>query len=116
MKINKMFEMNHINPEQTNYNNQVIVVRADELADDYKSQENQIYFATGGFGCDPKKRGRAVFTYCLGDGEAVRWDRGQIMGVLKDEEIPQYALDKMAELGLVIAADPETTELKMTME
>ncbi|WP_317855119.1 DUF3849 domain-containing protein [Chakrabartyella piscis] len=86
--------------EPQDYTNKVVVVKSGELAEQYFNGRDQIYLATSGFGCEPDKIGRAVFATCLGDGVKVRWDRSQILGVLKDECIPEYAKEKLAELEL----------------
>lgn len=86
--------------EPQDYTTKVVVVKSSELAEQYFNGRDQIYLATSGFGCEPDKIGRAVFATCLGDGVKVRWDRSQILGVLKDECIPEYAKEKLAELEL----------------
>ena len=58
-----------------NVEGKVLVLSADALKESAWSQENQLWLATGGFGCDPKASGRAIYATCLGDGEQTRWNR-----------------------------------------
>lgn len=57
-----------------------------------------IRLASGGFGCRPHARGRSVFCTCLGDGETTRWNRSEFVGIIRDECIPDWAAEKLAEL------------------
>ena len=84
--------------DDRHFENKVIAIKPIELAERYLNDKDQIYIATGGFGCDPDKSGRAVFTICLGDNEKVRWERYQVLGVIKDEHIPQWAKDSLLEI------------------
>ena len=77
------------------------------LNEEYWSPENQLWLATGGFGCDPNASGRAVYATCLYDGEETRWNRHQIVGVLKDEFMPDWAREKLDELQ-----NPQQSEIK----
>lgn len=65
----------------------------------YQNPENQLFLAQGGFGCSPITMGRAVVGKFLSDGESVRYNRGDFLGVLKPELVEKYGLDKrVAEL------------------
>ena len=55
-------------------------------------------FRSGGLGCSPTARGRAVYAACLGDGEKTRWNRTDFMGVLDEQYLPDWAMEKLAEL------------------
>ena len=76
----------------------VIVISPRCLKEEYWSPENQLWLATGGFGCSPDKIGRAVYATCLYDGEESRWNRGDIIGVIKDQCMPSWAKEKMSEI------------------
>ena len=56
--------------------------------------------AEGGFGCDPKSSGRAIFAVCLSDGEKTRWNREDFTGVLDDDD--GIALPKTVVSGYII--------------
>ncbi len=64
----EMFNLSQIDMEEGYYEGKVIAVIPTELSEEYFNQRDQIYVATSGFGCEPDKVGRAVFTTCLGDG------------------------------------------------
>ena len=76
----------------------VLVMSPYTLKESYWSQENQLWLATGGFGCSPTAAGRAVYATCLGDGEHVRWDRSDFIGIIKDEHLPDWAKEQMEKL------------------
>ena len=70
------------------------------LKDRYLCQKNQLWLATGGFGSHPYSSGRAVFATCLRDGEKTRWNREDIVGVLDEKHLPDWAREKLKELQL----------------
>ena len=43
-------------------------------------------------------RGQAVYATCLGDGEKTRWNRSDFSGVLDEQYLPDWALEKLEEL------------------
>ena len=57
-----------------------------------------IRLAFSGFGCRPHARGRSVLCTCLGDGEIMRWNRSEFVGIIHDECLPDWAAEKLAEL------------------
>ncbi|MFI3228522.1 MAG: DUF3849 domain-containing protein [Clostridia bacterium] len=97
------------------FTGKVIAVKPQSLAEKYLNVQDQIYLATSGFGCEPDKIGRAVFTICLGDGEKVRWNRDQILGVVKDEFIPDWANQKLAEISHSQSVQNQETEMQQSM-
>ena len=58
-------------------------------------QEDQLWYAHDGFGCSPHAIGRSIRCTCLGDGEMTRWNRSDFVGVLKEEYLPDWALEKL---------------------
>lgn len=93
-----LFSWEHCDRSQQNYENKVVIVSHTRLKEEYWSPENQLWLATNGFGCEPDKIGRAVYSTCLADGDRNRWDRGDILGVIKDEYLPDWAREKLEEL------------------
>ena len=81
-----------------NVEGKVLVLSPDTLAESYWSQENQLWLATGGFGCEPKAKGRAIYATCLGDGEATVWNREDFVGVLDEQHLPGWAKEKLEAL------------------
>jgi len=87
-------------PDSSNldYEGQVVAVKASALAPEYRAASHQLHIATGGFGCSPTSSGRAVYCTNIFDGKSCRFDRANILGVVKPDEIPPWAQDKIAKL------------------
>ena len=83
--------------EPIDYAGKLLILSPNVLKDQYKTPEDQLFYATGGFGCDPSKMGRKVFGFFLKDGEETHFARGDFLGVIKDECIPDWAYDKLNE-------------------
>lgn len=83
---------------EQDYTGKVLVLSPEALREQYWSQENQLWYARSGFGCEPHSSGRAVFATCLSDGETARWNREDFIGVLDDKFLPEWAREKLAEL------------------
>lgn len=81
-----------------NVEGKVLVMKPDTLKESCWSQENQLWLATGGFGCDPNGRGRAIFATCLSDGEETRWNREDFAGVMDERYLPEWAKQKLEAL------------------
>jgi len=74
----------------------VIAIKPVALAPEYRSLSRQLMRCDGGFGSKPDSRGRAVFCTDIYSGENVRYDRIDILGVVKDELIPEWARKNLA--------------------
>ena len=95
----KLFDTSHcINGELGDITDKVIVLSPKCLKEEYWSPENQLWLATGGFGCEPDKIGRAVYATCLFDGEQTRWNRHNVIGVIKPELMPAWAEERLKEI------------------
>ena len=84
--------------EELDYEGKVLVLSPDTLKDSYWSPQVQLWYAHDGFGCSPNAIGRSIRCTCLGDGEMTRWNRTDFIGVLKEECLPGWAAEKLAEL------------------
>ena len=89
----------------------VLVMSPFTLKESYWAPENQLWLASGGFGCSPTASGRAVYATCLGDGEHIRWNREDFIGILRDEHLPDWAQKKLEELN--VQKSPERGEMTM---
>lgn len=76
----------------------VLVMKPSTLKESYWTHADQLWLAEGGFGCDPKSRGRAIYAVCLSDGERTRWNREDFVGVLDAKHLPEWAEQKLEEL------------------
>ena len=96
-----LFDSSHCISEkdgQIDYAGKVVVINPNLFKDQYKTPDDQLFLAEGGFGCQPNSRGRKVFGQFLKDGEQTHYQRSDIIGVLKDEYLPEWAQEKLAEL------------------
>lgn len=93
-----LFDSSHCvqSDESLDYEGKVLIISPNRLKDEYKTPEDQLFYATGGFGCHPEKMGRKVFGCFLKDGEETAWDRGAFLGIIRDECLPQWAANKIA--------------------
>lgn len=76
----------------------VVAIRADALSPEYRARSHQLMLATGGFGCAPDARGRAVFGLNIYSGTPERWDRSDLLGVVDENTLPAWAREKLAAL------------------
>jgi len=104
-----LFDHTRCEPDKNkqDFEGKVLVLSPDTLKESCWRQEDQLWLATGGFGCRPNSSGRAVFATCLSDGEKTRWNRSQFVGVLRDDAMPEWAREKLAEIQ---AAKQEQTD------
>jgi len=78
--------------------NMVVVIRADRLRPEYRTANNQIVLAKSGFGIYGNSRGRAVYTVNLFSGKQDRWNREDVLGILKPEHMPEWAKKRLKEI------------------
>jgi hypothetical protein len=76
----------------------VLVLKPEELLDEYKSPDFQLVLAKNGSGCRPKAIGRSIFGQFLINGEPASYCRQDFLGVLKPELLPAWAVEKLREL------------------
>ena len=86
------------NSGEQEFTGRVLILSPDTLRESYWQPENQLWLALSSFGCQPHARGRSVLCTCLGDGETTRWNRSEFVGIIRDECIPDWAAEKLAEL------------------
>lgn len=96
-KLN-LFTREHCEDDMGDFEGKVVVISHKHLNEEYWSPENQLWIATDGFGCSPTAIGRAVYATCLIDDDKCRWDRHQVLGVIKDEYLPEWARQKLEEM------------------
>ncbi len=94
----QMFDIAHCTTMMgQNLEGKVLVMSPYTLKESYWAPENQLWLASGGFGCTPTAAGRAVYATCLGDGEHARWNREDFIGILDEQHLPVWAQSKLAE-------------------
>ena len=83
---------------EQDYTGKLVGLRPDILKDEFKTPEDQIFWVDGDNGARPHAIGRKVYGKFLKDGEKTHFFRSDILGVLKDEFIPEWAREKLAEM------------------
>ena len=78
-----------------NLEGKILVINPSRLSDKYKTPEDQLFKATGGFGCSPTAIGRTVYGFFIKDNEEACFGRSDFIGVMKDEFIPNWAKEKL---------------------
>lgn len=71
----------------------VVVIKPDALRREYQHANYQIKLCTGGFGASANSRGNACFCVDLFSGKSSRFERYEVMGTLKEEQLPKWAKD-----------------------
>lgn len=84
--------------EPQDYKEKLLVIRAEVLKEEYRTPENQLFLASGGFGCSPTASGRKVYGEFLSDGEKTHFYRKDFVGVLADEHTPDWAKEKIIQI------------------
>lgn len=72
-------------------NGKVVVIRPDILRREYRRATNQVALCDGGFGASPRSRGSACYCVNLYTGKTTRFERRDILGILKADQIPKWA-------------------------
>ena len=92
-----LFSGKHIvqSDEPQDYEGKLLILRDISLKEKYRTPENQLFLADGGFGCSPTAVGRKVFGHYLSDGERAEFCRQDFIGVIADEHIPDWAREKL---------------------
>ena len=73
----------------------VVVINTEINRYEYRHSAYQLVLVNGGHGATGG-RGQAVFGTCLADGERARWERYDVLGVLKPEKMPDWAKEALA--------------------
>lgn len=84
--------------EEPDYSGRIVVLNPHLLKDEYKTPEDQLFLAAGGFGCHPNGRGRKIYGQYVKDGEQTFYQREDIIGVLKSEYLPDWAAERIREM------------------
>ena len=69
----------------------VVAVEEKYLSNGYKDRGHQLYYVVGGSGAYPNSRGQACFSYDLYNGKKERVERYEVMGYMREDELPEFA-------------------------
>jgi hypothetical protein len=94
------FTLEHCIPNDNGQNleNKVVIIRPECLRPEYRTADKQLVLATGGFGAHANSRGRAVYTVNLYSGKESRWNREDILGILKPEYMPDWVKERLIQI------------------
>ena len=103
----ELFTAEHCIPHsyEQDINGKVVAIKADCLSPEYRRGSEQFVYVTGGFGANANSRGNAVYCYQLSDKKQVRFERYQVLGIVK--ELPDWAKDCLTAVKEQIAAKHE---------
>ena len=109
-----MFDLSHCDSlTGQELEGKVLVMSPYALKESYWTPENQLWLASGGFGCGPTASGRAVYATCLGDGEETRWNREDFIGILREEHLPEWARERLKQIQQEAASATNMTTQSM---
>ena len=91
-------------PIKTNENlaGKIIVLNPYILKREYQTQENQLFYVTGGNGTNPFARGTGVFGYNLATKTHSRVERYDVIGTLDKDKLPEWAKTNLTHIKKII--------------
>ena len=91
-----LYDKTHCSDEE-NYEGRVLILRPSIFKDEFKKPEFQLFYANCGNGCNPDATGTKVFGFFIADGEETNYRRGDFIGAIREELIPDWAKAKLNE-------------------
>lgn len=88
----------------------VVILRPERLRPEYRTLNNQLVLVTGGFGASASARGRAVYIINLYSGQEARWNREDILGIVKPNCLPRWAREKLNHIQVRLQAEKKKHE------
>lgn len=82
-----------------NITGKIVVIKPDVFLREAQFSQNQIMLVNGGFGAEANSRGRTIFCTRISDGSHQKFYRSDVLGVIKPDNTPKWAVDKIAELN-----------------
>ena len=76
----------------------IIVLKGDIMRPEYKRATSQLLLCTGGFGSQANARGRTCFATRIYDGEKTSCQRSDVLGVMEEDKLPEWANDRLTEI------------------
>ena len=105
-----LFTAEHCHPHDygENITGKVVAIRANVFSSEYRRGDYQLVWVTGGNGAQANARGSAVFCVHLNSGEHTRFERREVLGVVK--ELPGWAQERLASLRVDLEKPTEEKE------
>lgn len=79
---------------QIDYTGKILAVNPMTLKEEYQTPEDQLFYASHGFGCQPDSLGTKIFGVFLNNGDEAYIRRYNVIGALNDESIPEWAKEE----------------------
>ena len=76
----------------------IIVLNPYVLKREYQTQENQLFYVTGGNGANPFARGNGVFGYNLATKTHSRVERYDVLGTINKDKLPEWAKTNLTQI------------------
>ena len=113
-----LFDHTHCLPDkhEQDLTGKVVVISPEMLDEEYKSPDFQLFVSTDGNGCKPNAIGRSVSGHFLKDGESGNFWRQDIIGILDEQYLPEWAKEQLAEQQQPDEAPYESEDAGMTMQ
>ncbi len=77
------------------FEGELIVIRPDCLQRDRRTADYQLCRAVDGFGCRANACGQAVYVKTVFDGRSLRYERSDVLGVIRPDRIPNWAKEQL---------------------
>ena len=76
---------------EDNLEGKVVVIKQEVLRREYRMATHQLKLCRGGSGAHPNSRGSACFCIDLYSGKTSRFERQDVLGTMKPEQLPNWA-------------------------
>ena len=103
-----LYNINHCEPgdiHTKDFQGKLLILRDTALKEECRTPDNQLFYATHGNGCKPQAIGRTVFGNFLSDSESAAFDRAAFLGIMDEEQMPEWAEVKLLDLQTSGAPD-----------
>ncbi len=80
-----------------NLKGEIVVIDPEAIKREYVGADRQLCIATGGHGCFPEAGNKKVFCKNIFTGDDVTWYRGDILGTIKPECLPEWVKARMTD-------------------
>ncbi|WP_353095668.1 hypothetical protein [Tissierella praeacuta] len=88
----------------------VIILHSSALSENCREAKHQVYFCIGGNGSNPNPIGSSIFAVSLADGEHIRWNRSDVLGIAKPEILTDHARLQLSQIRPAGAVDLKNYE------
>ena len=94
---------------EDNLNGKVVLIKPEMLKPEYQRATRQYQLCTGGFGSSPNSRGSACYCTNLYSGETNRYERMDVLGIVPEEQLPNWAKAGLERIEMERNSDREVS-------